>query len=131
MKKLTHQFVNNVTKPGRSFYLGNNLHLLVRQGKYEPKKYFNVRLARSGRRIDRSLGTFPEVALSEARKLATQFMAKVNSGEPIDVDRTHQLTEPTFKEFTLDWIELNKGQWTNHKHYCQWLRTMEEIVIHS
>ncbi len=128
MKKLTHQFVNNVTKPGRYFDQANNLHLLVRQGKYEPKKYFNVRLARRGRRIDRSLGTFPEVSLSEARKLATQFMAKVNSGEPIDVDRTHRPTEPTFKEFTLDWIELNKGQWTNHKHYCQWLRTMEQYV---
>ena len=129
MKKLTHQFVNNVTKPGRYFDQGNNLHLLVRKGKSEPKKYFNVRATRNGRRIDRSLGTFPEVSLSEARKLATELMAKINSDEPIDDDRTNELKKSTtFSDFASDWIELNKSQWSNHKHYRQWISTMERYV---
>ena len=129
MKKLTHQFVNNVTKPGRYFDQGNNLHLLVRKGKSEPKKYFNVRATRNGRRIDRSLGTFPEVSLSEARKLATELMAKINSDEPIDDDRTNELKKSTtFIDFASDWIELNKSQWSNHKHYRQWISTMERYV---
>jgi integrase len=129
MKKLTHQFVNNVTKPGRYFDQGNNLHLLVRKGKSEPKKYFNVRATRNGRRIDRSLGTFPEVFLSEARKLATELMAKINSDEPIDDDRTNELKKSTtFIDFASDWIELNNSQGSNHKHYRQWISTMERYV---
>ncbi len=129
MKKLTHQFVSNVKKPGRYFDQGNNLHLLVRKGKSGPKKYFNVRATLNGRRIDRSLGTFPEVPLSEARKLATELMAKINSGEPIDGYRPDELDKSTtFIDFASDWIELNKGQWSSRKHYRQWISTMEQYV---
>jgi len=129
MKKLTHQFVNNVTKPGRYFDQRNNLHLLVREGKFGPKKYFNVRATRNGRRIDKSLGTFSEVSLSEARKLATELMARINNGQPIDEDPPEEFDKPiTFIDFASDWIELNKSQWSNHKHYRQWISTMEQYV---
>jgi integrase len=130
MKKLNHQLVNNVTKPGRYFDGGNNLHLLVRKSESGPRKYFYLRVTRNGRRIDRSVGTFPEVSLSEARKLAIELMAKINSGEPIDDDdRTNELKKPTtFTDFASDWIELNKSQWSNDKHYRQWASTLEQYV---
>ena len=31
----------------------------------------------------------------------------------------------TFRSFALEWIELNKVQWTNQKHYLQWLSRLE------
>jgi integrase len=129
MTKLTHQFVNNVTEPGRYFDGGNNLHLLVRKGESGPRKYFCSRVTVNGRRLDRSLGTFPVVSLSEARKRAIELIAKINSGESIDDDRTNRQKEPTtFSNFASDWIELNKSQWSSDKHYRQWTSTLEQYV---
>ena len=75
MQKLSHQFVNNVTKPGRYFDAGNNLHLLVRSGQAGPKKYWIARVTFKGKRKDLSLGIFPTVSLAEARNLAIDVKA--------------------------------------------------------
>ena len=80
MRRLTHQFVANTTEPGRYFDVGSNLHLLVRSGPVGPNKYWIHRHTLKGKRQERSLGIFPNVSLSEARKLAIDRKAKINKG---------------------------------------------------
>ena len=84
MQKLTHQFVANTTKPGRYFDTGSNLHLLVRSGPVGPNKYWIYRYTLERKRQERSLGVFPNVSLSEARKLAIDLRARINSGENVN-----------------------------------------------
>lgn len=129
MRRLTHQFVANTTKPGRYFDAGSNLHLLVRSGPVGPNKYWIYRFTLERKRHERSLGVFPSVSLSEARKLAIDLSAKINNGVnvaeiPKDSDDINQL----FKDYSSAWIELNKGLWSNAKHYRQWISTLESYV---
>ena len=106
VQKLTHQFVANTTKPGRYFDAGSNLHLLVRSGPVGPNKYWIHRHTHKGKRLDRSLGVFPNVPLSEARKLAIDLRVKINNGvcvaHPLNINHT-------FKGLYVGLIELNKG----------------------
>ena len=88
MHKLTHQFVTNITKPGRYFDAGSNLHLLVRSGPTGQKKYWICKFTFERKRRDPSLGVFPIISLSEARKLAIGLEAKINNG--IYLADTHQ-----------------------------------------
>ena len=88
MHKLTHQFVANTTNPGRYFDAGSNLHLLVRSGPAGPNKYWIYRFTFERNRQERSLGVFPIISLSEARKLAIGLEAKINNG--IYLADTHQ-----------------------------------------
>ena len=130
MQKLSHQFVNNVTKPGRYFDAGNNLHLLVRSGKAGPKKYWIARVTLKGKRKDLSLGIFPNVSLAEARILAIDLKAKLNNGSyQFRVCKSGIEKETTFEAYARDWIELNRTQWSNTKHYGQWISTMETYVF--
>ena len=80
VQKLTHQLVANTTKPGRYFDAGSNLHLLVRSGPVGPNKYWIYRYTLERKRQERSLGVFPNVSLSEARKSAIDLRAKINNG---------------------------------------------------
>ena len=126
IKKLTHQLVANTTKPGRYFDAGSNLHLLVRSGPVGPNKYWIYRYTRKGKRKERSLGIFPNVSLSEARKLAIDLRARINSGENVnEIPQDSAYINQLFKEYSLKWIELNKGLWSNVKHYRQWISPME------
>jgi integrase len=129
MKKLTHQFVANITKPGRYFDAGSNLHLLVRSGPVGPNKYWIHRHTHKGRRLDRSLGVFPNVPLSEARKLAIDLRARINNGVHVaDAPKNILHINQSFKDYSLEWIEINKGLWSNTKHYRQWISTLESYV---
>jgi hypothetical protein len=129
VQKLTHQFVANTTKPGRYFDAGSNLHLLVRSGPVGPNKYWIHRHTHKGRRLDRSLGVFPNVPLSEARKLAIDLRARINNGVHVaDAPKNILHINQSFKDYSLEWIEINKGLWSNTKHYRQWISTLESYV---
>jgi len=130
MHKLTHQFVANIINPGRYFDAGSNLHLLVRSGPTGPNKYWIYRFTFQRNRQDRSLGVFPIISLSEARKLAIDLKAKINNG--IYVADPHQgvgVINQIFSDYSSDWIEINKSQWSNDKHYCQWINNGEGLVV--
>ena len=130
MPKLTYQFVNTVTETGRYFDSGTNLHLLVKDGLNGPRKYWIFRFTCQGKRRDKSFGSFPAVSLSRARNLAIDAKAKLNKGDFLSASEDVQERESwTFRQFTLDWIETNKGQWSNQKHYRQWISTMKQYVF--
>jgi len=129
MRRLTHQFVANTTKPGRYFDAGSNLHLLVRSGPVGPNKYWIYRYTLERKRQERSLGVFPNVSLSEARKLAIDRNAKINNGVNFaDISQNLVYVNQLFKDYSLAWIEINKGLWSNTKHYRQWISTLESYV---
>ena len=111
MSNLTYQFINTINKPGRYFDSGTNLHLLVRNGSNGPKKYWIFRFTYEGKRRDKSLGSYPAVSLSSARELAISARVELNKGTllPRDDSKVAKNTQ-SFHEFTLDWIEMNKGQ---------------------
>jgi len=129
MKKLTHKFVANVSKTGRFFDGGGGLNLLVRNGASGPRKYWVFRFTDKGKRREKSLGIFPLVSLTDARKGAISLRAGLNNGMPPTIvsspDIPSHEESVTFRSFALEWIELNKVQWTNQKHYLQWLSTLE------
>ena len=126
MKKLTHQLVASTTKPGRYFDAGSNLYLLVRSGPVGPNKYWIYRYTLERKRQERSLGVFPNVSLSEARKSAIDLRAKINNGVHVaDIPKISGHINQPFKDYSLDWIELNKGLWFNAKHYCRRISAME------
>ena len=129
MKKLTHKFVANVSKTGRFFDGGGGLNLLVRNGASGPRKYWVFRFTHKGKRQEKSLGIFPSVSLTDARKGAISLRAGLNNGMPPTIvsspDILSHEESVTFRSFALEWIELNKIQWTNQKHYLQWLSSLE------
>lgn len=128
MKKLSHKFVANVSKIGRYFDGGTGLHLLVRHGASGPRKYWVFRFTHDGKRHDKSLGVFPVVALTDARKAATAFRSDLYNGVMPSVtslpEKAVSDEKVTFRAYALEWIELNKLQWTNQKHYLQWLSSL-------
>lgn len=129
MHRLTHQFVANTTIPGRYFDAGSNLHLLVRSGPAGPNKYWIYRFTLERKRQERSLGVFPRISLSEARKLAIDLRAKINNRVYVaDTPRDSVYINQVFKDYSSEWIEVNKGLWSNAKHYRQWISTMERYV---
>ena len=129
VKKLTYKFVANVSKTGRYFDGGTSLHLLVRQGVSGPRKYWVFRYTHNGKRRDKSLGVFPSVFLTEARKRAISLKAGLNDGNAPKIESPVECFVPlknvTFQAYALDWIELNKTQWTNQKHHNQWVSSLE------
>ena len=130
MPKLTYQFVNTVTETGRYFDSGTNLHLLVKNGSNGPRKYWIFRFTCQGKRRDKSFGSFPAVSLSRARNLAIDAKAELNKGNFLSESEEVLARDGlTFHQFTLDWIETNKGQWSSQKHYRQWISTMKQYVF--
>ena len=124
MKNLTREFVASGLKPGRYFDGGSGLHLLIRSGVRGPRKYWMFRFTHRGKRMEKSLGIFPSVSLSHARKAGIAMRADLNASK-FSSEEASTKERVTFRSFALEWIELNKVQWTNQKHYLQWLSTLE------
>jgi hypothetical protein len=82
---LSFNFAQKITKVGRYFDSGTGLHLWV---KSPSKKYWIFRYMKSGKRQDMSMGVFPLISLSEARKGAMEARIKLAQGvNPIDAKR--------------------------------------------
>ena len=124
MKNLTREFVASELKPGRYFDGGSGLHLLIRSGVRGPRKYWMFRFTHQGKRMEKSLGIFPSVSLSHARKASIAMRADLNASK-FSSEESSTKERVTFRSFALEWIELNKIQWTNQKHYLQWLSSLE------
>ncbi len=109
------------------------LHLWV---KAENQKYWIFRYTIHGKRLDTSLGRFPEINLAEARekvlKLRRQIINGINPNEAAKAHRASQLHAQklsiTFSKFAEDYIERMSPQWTSKVHEYQWLHTINSFA---
>ncbi len=86
----------------------------------------------TGKRRNAGLGSYPEIGIADAGKLATNMREQIAAGtDPLDAKRieTQKLTIPTFKDAanTLH-TELLPG-WKNTKHGQQWINTLTTYVF--
>jgi integrase len=120
--------LNKLTKPCRYSIPGSKgLHLWVKKDR---KKYWIFRYTFAQQRFDISLGTFPEIHLSEARKKTIKLRAKIINGiNPRDErvlnkqEKFNENSKPkiNFEKFSLDYIERMSPRWRSSKHESQWV----------
>jgi integrase len=82
---------------------------------------------KAGKAHEMSLGTYPEVALSDARRKALDTRRMVqDGGDPFEAKR-HQRDQQahTFEAVARECIESMKPSWDNPKHAKQWDSTLE------
>ena len=126
---LSPSFVERIREPGR-FGDGRGsagLSLLV-------KKTANGRISRSwsqririnGKLTNRGLGSYPEITLAHARKLAVENKRAVAEGrDPFDSGRV-----PFFRDALERVIEIQRGGWRgNTKTEASWRSTMAAYVL--
>lgn len=104
---------------------GDGLYLKVR-GK---SKLWVLRVQVNGRRMDRSLGSWPLVSTVEAREKALVIRARVKSGEVEEPKK--KARSPLLKEVWLDAVENQRRvkAWTSEKAAAQWLTTIQTYIL--
>ena len=128
----TDAFIRNLTKPGR--YTDGQTKGLNLQVKKNGGKYWNYRFCHAGRRIDLSLGAYPDVNLKEARIRSIKARADLASTGLLPaihrVDKTPepQLQAPLFKDFAAECILSKSPEWRNTKHSAQWTSTIDQYA---
>jgi len=118
-----------LTKPCRyTIPAAKGLHLWVTK---KNKKYWIYRYTFHGQRFDISLGTFPEIALNEARTKAIQLRAKIiNDINPRDErieakeDIKKSLPKIKFEKFSQEFIARMSPKWRSTKSESQWLSSL-------
>lgn len=125
---LTDIVVRNLNEPGRfTDDQTKGLHLWVR---HDGKKYWIQRFTLNGRRHNLSLGSYPEIALRQARQKAVEARNDINKGiNPIDARKRAKTPTPSlpklqFEQFALDYIQSMRSKWRNLKHADQWVSTV-------
>lgn len=135
MQKSTHwRTLNNLAEPVRySISEMRGLHLWVRS---DLKKYWIFRFTYAGRRHDMSLGSFPAVGLSDAKKKALKFRGMLfNNENPALLRQTERLQKVsarkrmTFKSFSEDYIQRMSPKWSSTKYEHDWLMSIEQYAI--
>lgn len=131
--QLTHAVAIKACKPGRYFDGRSGLHLWV---KSPTQKYWIYRFQVSKKRQDMSLGVFPRMPLTEARKGALEARIILDKGmNPLEerarlkaakaIESSHI---PTFEKFAEAWIEMKHHEWRNSKHKDQWSNTLRDYA---
>ena len=105
------------------------LHLWVRADK---KKYWIFRFTYEGCRYDMSLGSFPEVPLTDAREKVSQLKRQIYKGiNPVVEKREHKQSFVAkgkglrFDEFASNLIGKLAPQWSSQTHKQAWHRSVE------
>ena len=130
--RLTAKFVKAVEEPGK--YLdahGNGLMLQVQRSKRKGwlAKSWTQRLTIHGRRRDIGLGTFPPVALSEARKIAFENRNLARAGDDPRAMRSGR-TVPTFADAIEAVISIHEGGWKDGgKSVKQWRASLRDYAV--
>ena len=109
---------------------GGGLNLLIdRSG----AKRWLLRVAGpDGKRLDRGLGSYPEVSLEAARQAASAMRQAVKSGvDPKAAVRERDRRGVTFRQAFEAYFENKRLQLSNAKHAAQWKATMETYVFPS
>lgn len=128
---ITHAHAIKVTHPCRIYDTQRGLHLWV---KSNTAKYWVFRSTKTGRRLEVSLGPFPQISVQEARRRATELSAKAANGVDLIAERKASkqkvVDEPrvTFAEFAATYIQSQRPSWRNAKHADQWVNTIETFA---
>lgn len=133
LSKLTDPAVRNATRTGLHAD-GAGLYLSVTAKKAEgfSKSWLVRYTAPNGKRREQGLGSYPEITLAAARRIASAKREQARSGiDPIEVE--HQARREaareaahavSFRECAEAYLAANEGQWRNDKHRKQWRATL-------
>ena len=88
------------------------------------------------KRRELSLGTYPEVSISEARERANEARKLKDKGiDPLQARQDEKASVakeeaiPTFEAAARTYIDMRKPAWKNAKHAEQWTSTLETYVF--
>ena len=123
--KLSAVRVKALKAPGK-YEDGGGLRLVVGPN---GGKHWVIRVTVSGRRLERGLGTYPDVSLDAARDAA----AKARKAAEVNLDikaeeRREALAAMTFRDMFKITLAQREKQLSNAKHLQQWTSTMDAYV---
>ena len=130
---LTNIEVKKANPKEKSYKLADQkgLYLLV---KPNGSKYWRWKYYVAGKEKLLALGTYPEVSLSEARRLCDEARLSHRAGEdPGEIKKREKLlarvrTENTFEAIAREWHQQQSGRWTA-KHTRRVIHSFEKDVF--
>lgn len=123
--------LNKINHPGLHHVGGvPNLALLISKS---GSRSWILRYSINGKRRDMGLGKYPEVSLSEARKIALDKRHLLRNGiDPIiqrqeNLDRIRLESKKTiiFRDAAEQYIAIHRSGWKSSKHEAQWRSTLK------
>ena len=132
--KFDYQSIKNAKQIGRHTTNEKGLQLLIKEGGY---KYWVLRYTFGAKRHDLTLGSFPEISVTDARKKAQEARYKLSQGiNPIEERRAKKAAlfaqtshAITFEQFALEVIASKRIEWSNAKHAAQWEYSLREFAF--
>lgn len=125
-KKLSAVRVKTLKAPGK-YEDGGGLRLVIKSG---GTKCWVVRVSLSGNRIERGLGSYPDVSLDDAREAAATFRKAAGSGIDLRAEEKQKaLASTSFRDMFKITLAQREKQLSNAKHLKQWTSTMEAYVF--
>lgn len=104
----------------------HGLYLIVREG---GSRSWMLRMQHQGRRRDFGLGPAHEVALADARALASDLRRMIRNGlDPVKERGLRRKAGPTFEKVARECYNAMKGGWKNQRH-VSWLASLENYVF--
>lgn len=105
---------------------GNNLYLVIKTG---GSKLWRFRYRYEGRQQELSLGSYPDVAIADAREIGRKYRGMLLEGiNPSDQRKLNKQEsaseeERSFKAIAFEWYETQKPGWTedNAKKVKRWI----------
>jgi len=140
MANLSNLKAKNITPDDKPMSDGTVPGLRLEAGKSKGRGKWTLRFVSpvTGKRRDMGLSTYPEVSITEARKLALSARDLIRKGiDPID-DRTAQKQAQlvqskiyTFEEAAKVVHEILKDGWGSARHEENWISSLEMYVFPS
>ena len=130
MAKLSNQLTvskaKGLKKPGRHSD-GNGLYLKVRKS---GSKYWVFMTKKNGKRTEIGLGSYDDLPLHDARKMAEKLRVKVSEGDTLRQVNPHLISNrvPTFLECVDQYLKAKESGWKNDKHRAQWHMTLRKYA---
>jgi Arm DNA-binding domain len=123
--RLTALKVKNLKAPGK-YEDGGGLRCVVWPS---GSKSWVVRITVGQRRVERGLGSYPDISLDEARRQAELFRHSANSGIDLRAEqKLKDVANTTFRQMFEIMFAQRKKQLSNAKHLAQWETTMLAYV---
>ena len=114
-----------ITTPIRVAVGGDPPGLMVQVSRAGSKSWIMRTSTISGKRREVGLGAFPGVSLSEARRMAKEYVA---GRDPRAAIRRGHNKAITFRECAQRFLTENSGAWKSVKHRAQWESTLDAWV---
>ena len=126
-KKLTAQYLNSNLETGRYYDdSGAGLHIHVRK---TGSKSWAQRIWYNGKQLELGLGSYPNVMLAEARRIAAENKSLVSKGINPKYQREKAKAIPTFSEVMESALPAILDGLSNDKHKAQWRSTLETYAL--